>query len=40
LSEKTITEAIVSSIRTTMKIDDPGNGILFVIDINKAHGLY
>ena len=33
-------DAIVDSIRTHMKIDEPGNGILYVLDINEVHGLY
>lgn len=40
LSEINLTEAIVSSIREILKIDDPGNGIMFILDINKAYGLY
>ncbi len=40
LSEKETTEAIVSSIREQLKIDEPGNGIIFTIDVNKAYGLY
>jgi nitrogen regulatory protein PII len=40
LSENTLTEAICDSIRKELKIDDPGNGIIFVLDINKTYGLY
>ncbi|WP_174615891.1 P-II family nitrogen regulator [Virgibacillus ihumii] len=40
LSEKESTEAIVSSIRKKLKIDEPGNGIIFVQDINSTYGLY
>jgi len=40
LSDNTITDSIVSSIRENMKIDEPGNGILFVLDVNKTYGLY
>lgn len=40
LSEKEKTEAIVSSIREQLKIDEPGNGILYIQDVNKAYGLY
>lgn len=39
LSENNITEAITTSIREQLKIDEPGNGIIFVQDVNKACGL-
>lgn len=32
-------EAIVASIRENLKIDDPGNGIMFILDVNKTYGL-
>jgi nitrogen regulatory protein PII len=40
LSEKETTDTIVSSIRGQLKIDEPGNGIIFTVDVNKAYGLY
>ncbi|ASN03597.1 P-II family nitrogen regulator [Virgibacillus necropolis] len=40
LSEKESTEAIVSSIRKKLKIDEPGNGIIFIQDVNNTYGLY
>ncbi|GFR34790.1 P-II family nitrogen regulator [Thermobrachium celere] len=40
LSEKEKTEAIVTSIREQLKIDEPGNGILYIQDVNKTYGLY
>lgn len=40
LTENTLKEAICDSIRKELKIDDPGNGIIFVLDINKTYGLY
>lgn len=40
LSEKDSTEPIVSSIRKKLKIDEPGNGIIFIQDVNKTYGLY
>lgn len=40
LSKKHITESIVSSIREKLDIDTPGNGIMFIQDINKAYGMY
>lgn len=33
------TEAIVASIRENLKIDQPGNGIMFILDVNKTYGL-
>jgi nitrogen regulatory protein PII len=39
LSEVDRTEAIVSSIRKDLKIDEPGNGIIFVQDVNKTYGI-
>jgi nitrogen regulatory protein PII len=40
LAENTTTDAIVSSIRENMNIDEPGKGIIFVQEINKTYGLY
>jgi nitrogen regulatory protein PII len=40
LSKKEDTDKIVSSIREEIKIDEPGNGIIYTQDINKAYGLY
>lgn len=40
LSEIKSTDAIVSSIRKKLKIDEPGNGIIFIQDVNKTYGLY
>ncbi|GEL78742.1 P-II family nitrogen regulator [Tenuibacillus multivorans] len=40
LSERDSTDAIVSSIRKKLKIDEPGNGIIFIQDINQTYGLY
>ena len=40
LSKKNITEDIVLSIRENLEIDKPGNGIIFIQDINKAYGVY
>lgn len=39
LSEVEKTEAIISSIRKDLKIDEPGNGIIFVQDVNKTYGI-
>ena len=40
LSESNLTDAIAASIREHLKIDEQGKGILFIIDVNKAYGLY
>ncbi|MDD4803528.1 MAG: P-II family nitrogen regulator [Syntrophomonas sp.] len=40
LSEAESTIAIVSSIRSELKIDAPGNGIIFIQDVNKTFGIY
>jgi len=40
LAKKEITDAIVSSIRKELQIDEPGNGIIFIQAVNKAYGLY
>ncbi|MCR1897551.1 P-II family nitrogen regulator [Irregularibacter muris] len=39
ISEKEKTDHIVSSIREHLEIDRPGNGIMFILDINEAYGL-
>jgi len=33
-------ERIVDSIRERIKIDEPGNGILYVLDVNEVYGLH
>lgn len=40
LSEREKTDTIVSSIRKELKIDEPGNGIIFIQDVSKTYGLY
>lgn len=40
LSESSLTEKIVSSIKEALHMDCPGNGVIFVQDVNKAYGLY
>lgn len=40
ISESHLTEAIASSINYHLKMDEPGNGIVFIQDVNKAYGLY
>jgi len=34
------TEKIVNSIRRNMNIDEPGTGIIFVLDVNRTSGLF
>ena len=40
LSKEDITDSIVSSIRNELKIDQPGNGIIFIQDVNQTYGIY
>ncbi|ABR49322.1 nitrogen regulatory protein P-II [Alkaliphilus metalliredigens QYMF] len=40
ISENHLTESISSSIRDELQIDEPGNGIIFIQDVNKTYGLY
>lgn len=40
LSKKDQTEKIVESISKEIKINEPGNGIIYVQDINKTYGIY
>lgn len=40
LSEVDKTEEIISSIRTNLKIDEPGNGIIYIQDVKKTYGIY
>lgn len=40
ISEKEKTDNIAASINKSLEIETPGNGIMFVLDINKTYGLY
>ena len=40
ISEKEHTEAIISAIHKKMKLEEAGNGILYVQDVNQAYGLH
>jgi nitrogen regulatory protein PII len=40
LSKTESTEKIVATIREDVNIDEPGKGIIYIQDINKAYGLY
>ena len=35
-----LTDPIVNKIREELKIDEPGKGIIFVLDVNKTYGLF
>lgn len=35
-----LTDSIVSSIREHIHIDEPGKGIIFILNVNKTYGLY
>lgn len=37
--EKQKAEGVIEAIKETMKIEEPGKGILFVMDVNKTSGL-
>lgn len=39
VAESDKTDSIITSIRTDLKIDEPGNGIMFIIDVNQTYGL-
>lgn len=39
LAEDHLVNAIVSSIREKLEIDEPGKGIMFLLDVNKTYGL-
>lgn len=40
VSEVDKTDAIVNSIREELKIDEPGNGIIYIQNVNKTYGIY
>ena len=40
LSKEEVTEAIVLSIHEKLELDKPGNGIVFVQDVNKTYGIF
>ena len=40
LAENAITEAITAAIRTDLEIDEPGNGIIFIVGLDETYGLY
>ncbi len=40
LAKVQVTDHIVTSIREKLEIDKPGNGIIFIQDINNVYGIY
>lgn len=38
--EKSKSDKVIEAIKNTTHIDEPGKGILFAMDVNKASGLY
>lgn len=40
ISKSCSTNNIVMSIRKNLQIDTPGNGIIFVHEINNVYGIY
>ena len=40
LSKASETEKIVAAIREDLNIDKPGQGIMYVQNVNKTYGLY
>lgn len=40
ISQSSLTEGIVESIRKELNIDEPGKGIIFIQDVSEACGLY
>ncbi len=40
IADKQITQPIVDSVVTTLELDKPGNGVVFVQNVSSAYGLY
>lgn len=40
LSRQEVTEAIVNKIQERLELDKPGNGIIFIQDVNRAYGIF
>jgi len=40
LSKEDVAENIIAAIREKLEIDKPGNGIIFVQDVNQVYGIY
>ena len=39
ITKTALKDNIVASIRSQLKIDEPGTGVMFVLDVNEAYGL-
>ena len=40
LTEQHTTDAVVASISNALKIEQPGNGVLFTVDVTNTRGLF
>jgi nitrogen regulatory protein PII len=40
ISETGVTDKIAASIRDSLEMDKPGNGIMFIQEVNRAYGIY
>ncbi len=40
LTEQAMTEQVAAAIRQELKLDEPGNGVAFIMDITQAYGLF
>ena len=40
IAKNELKDSIVKAIRDELLIDEPGNGIIFVLDVNEAYGLH
>jgi len=40
ITKKELKNGIIESIRKELKIDEPGNGVLFVLDVDEVYGLH
>ena len=40
LSEVTMTDAIINAIKESLKIEEPGKGIVYVQEVTRTYGVY
>ena len=40
ITKEELKDSIVEAVRVKMKLDEPGTGVLFVIDVNEVYGLH
>ena len=40
IAKSELKDSIVNAVRTDMRLDEPGKGILFVVDVNEVYGLH